>query len=152
MCSIGMASSKRRPTMPMGHHMSPSVQLYHRTASCTTFHFFSLAKRYCPLLTSQDIDRLNSSRFKGTYWYHSHFRNQYCDGLRGVLVIYDPDDPQKHLYDVDNGEIDMWDQLFFLAEIFLKMIPSSLSPIGTIIFRRNLLTSRKFVSFAGGVY
>lgn len=21
---------------------------------------------------------------------------QYCDGLRGALVIYDPDDPHKH--------------------------------------------------------
>jgi iron transport multicopper oxidase len=46
--------------------------------------------------------------FKGTYWYHSHFRAQYCDGLRGALIIDDPNDPQKHLYDVDNGEKDMW--------------------------------------------
>ncbi|KAJ6449050.1 laccase [Mycena sanguinolenta] len=34
----------------------------------------------------------------GTYWYHSHLSTQYCDGLRGPLVIYDPNDPQKHLY------------------------------------------------------
>ncbi|KAJ7454639.1 laccase [Mycena galericulata] len=27
---------------------------------------------------------------------------QYCDGLRGPLVIYDPDDPLKYLYDIDN--------------------------------------------------
>ncbi|KAN0136666.1 Cupredoxin [Lactarius tabidus] len=38
----------------------------------------------------------------GTYWYHSHFKAQYCDGLRGALVIYDPDDPQADLYDVDD--------------------------------------------------
>ncbi|KAI3615298.1 laccase [Moniliophthora roreri] len=38
----------------------------------------------------------------GTYWYHSHFRAQYCDGLRGPLVIYDPKDPQRHLYDIDD--------------------------------------------------
>ncbi|KAH9008534.1 laccase 3, partial [Lactarius hengduanensis] len=38
----------------------------------------------------------------GTFWYHSHFRNQYCDGLRGALIIEDPDDPQRHLYDVDD--------------------------------------------------
>jgi len=38
----------------------------------------------------------------GTFWYHSHFRNQYCDGLRGALIISDPNDPQKHLYDVDD--------------------------------------------------
>jgi iron transport multicopper oxidase len=41
---------------------------------------------------------------QGTYWYHSHFQAQYCDGLRGALVIYDPDDPQRALYDVDNGK------------------------------------------------
>ncbi|KAJ6454865.1 laccase 3, partial [Mycena sanguinolenta] len=38
----------------------------------------------------------------GTYWYHSHLSTQYCDGLRGPLVIYDPNDPQKHLYDIDD--------------------------------------------------
>ncbi|KAK7024884.1 laccase 2 [Favolaschia claudopus] len=34
----------------------------------------------------------------GTYWYHS----QHADGLRGPLIIYDPDDPQADLYDVDD--------------------------------------------------
>ncbi|TFK86664.1 multicopper oxidase [Polyporus arcularius HHB13444] len=38
----------------------------------------------------------------GTFWYHSHLATQYCDGLRGPLVIYDPQDPYKHLYDVDD--------------------------------------------------
>ncbi|EIM84093.1 laccase [Stereum hirsutum FP-91666 SS1] len=38
----------------------------------------------------------------GTFWYHSHFSNQYCDGLRGPLVIYDPEDPYLNLYDYDN--------------------------------------------------
>ena len=50
----------------------------------------------------------------GTYWYHSHLGarflidrvfaadthrtgTQYCDGLRGALVIYDPEDPFRHL-------------------------------------------------------
>ena len=40
----------------------------------------------------------------GTFWYHSHHSTQYCDGLRGPIVVYDPNDPQRHLYDVDNGE------------------------------------------------
>jgi iron transport multicopper oxidase len=38
----------------------------------------------------------------GTFWYHSHLGVQYCDGLRGPLVVYDPDDPQAHLYDIDD--------------------------------------------------
>jgi iron transport multicopper oxidase len=40
----------------------------------------------------------------GTYWYHSHLSTQYCDGLNGPLVIYDPLDPNKYLYDIDDGE------------------------------------------------
>ncbi|KAJ7662046.1 Cupredoxin [Mycena polygramma] len=38
----------------------------------------------------------------GTYWYHSHLSTQYCDGLRGPLVVYDLLDPQRFLYDVDD--------------------------------------------------
>jgi len=38
----------------------------------------------------------------GTFWYHSHFQNQYCDGLRGALIISDPNDPQQYLYDIDD--------------------------------------------------
>ncbi|KAG0704573.1 laccase [Suillus ampliporus] len=38
----------------------------------------------------------------GTYWYHSHYSTQQCDGLRGPLVIYDPNDPLSYLYDVDD--------------------------------------------------
>ncbi|KAH6872235.1 Cupredoxin [Alternaria rosae] len=35
----------------------------------------------------------------GTYWYHSHERGQYPDGLRGPLIVHDPEDPFKDLYD-----------------------------------------------------
>ncbi|KAH9839744.1 laccase [Rhodofomes roseus] len=38
----------------------------------------------------------------GTFWYHSHEGVQYCDGLRGPFIVYDPDDPHKDLYDVDD--------------------------------------------------
>ncbi|KAF5349416.1 hypothetical protein D9757_013112 [Collybiopsis confluens] len=38
----------------------------------------------------------------GTFWYHSHLSTQYCDGLRGAIVIYDPEDPYKDMYDVDD--------------------------------------------------
>lgn len=40
----------------------------------------------------------------GTFWYHSHLASQYVDGLRGPLVIYDPDDPYLGMYDVDNAD------------------------------------------------
>lgn len=39
----------------------------------------------------------------GTFWYHSHYGAQYCDGLRGPLIIRDPEDPYLSSYDVDDG-------------------------------------------------
>ncbi|KJA21959.1 multicopper oxidase, partial [Hypholoma sublateritium FD-334 SS-4] len=38
----------------------------------------------------------------GTYWYHSHYSTQYCDGLRGAMVVYDPNDPYRLQYDFDD--------------------------------------------------
>ncbi|KAG1746509.1 laccase [Suillus lakei] len=38
----------------------------------------------------------------GTFWYHSHYSTQQCDGLRGPLIIYDPEDPLSYLYDIDD--------------------------------------------------
>ncbi|KAJ6566436.1 laccase [Mycena capillaripes] len=38
----------------------------------------------------------------GTFWYHSHLSTQYCDGLRGAMVVYDSNDPAKNMYDVDD--------------------------------------------------
>lgn len=101
--STGTVSFRSIQIMTMVPHLSLSVLLYQRSPSNITFR--SLAKRYRPSLLQSDVDVLTWTRFQGTYWYHSHFRNQYCDGLRGALIIEDPDDPQRYLYDVDNGEI-----------------------------------------------
>lgn len=35
----------------------------------------------------------------GTYWFHSHVQSQYPDGLRGALVVHDPNSPFKGMYD-----------------------------------------------------
>ncbi|KAF0514371.1 multicopper oxidase [Gigaspora margarita] len=35
----------------------------------------------------------------GTYWYHSHSRAQYIEGLLGPLIVHDPQDPYLHEYD-----------------------------------------------------
>ncbi len=45
-----------------------------------------------------------TARLPGTFWYHSHLSLQYCDGLRGAFIVYDPEDPHAYMYDVDNGE------------------------------------------------
>ncbi|KAF8492202.1 laccase [Russula emetica] len=57
----------------------------------------------CPIVPGESFNyQFNSDDQAGTYWYHSHYQAQYCDGLRGALVIYDPNDPHRRLYDVDN--------------------------------------------------
>ncbi|KAJ2924930.1 hypothetical protein H1R20_g12183, partial [Candolleomyces eurysporus] len=40
----------------------------------------------------------------GSFWYHSHFGNQYCDGVRGPIVIYDENDPHRDKYSEDNED------------------------------------------------
>ncbi|KAH7891029.1 laccase [Phlebopus sp. FC_14] len=57
----------------------------------------------CPIPANRSfLHRFEAPGQSGTYWYHSHFSTQYCDGLRGPLVIYDPEDPLAHMYDVDD--------------------------------------------------
>lgn len=57
----------------------------------------------CPIASGNsfmyDFTPLNQT---GSYWYHSHYQLQYCEGLRGALVIYDPQDPYLGMYDFDN--------------------------------------------------
>ncbi|PBK89031.1 Cu-oxidase-domain-containing protein [Armillaria gallica] len=59
----------------------------------------------CPLAPGNSFTyTVDLSEFgqTGTYWYHSQLSLQYLDGFRGPLIIYDPNDPLAHLYDVDD--------------------------------------------------
>ncbi|KAG9084204.1 laccase [Ceratobasidium sp. 370] len=82
----------------------------------TTIHWHGLFQASTAMedgpafVTQCPISQFNSYTYEiplhdqtGTFWYHSHLSSQYVDGLRGPLVIYDPDDPQKNLYDVDDA-------------------------------------------------
>lgn len=100
--STGMVSSRGAPTGLMGLLLSLSAQSLVETRFCTTSespvrpvgHFFAVC--LIPLMLKICL---------GTFWYHSHVSTQYCDGLRGPLVVYDPFDPLGWLYDVDDGKI-----------------------------------------------
>jgi hypothetical protein len=48
-------------------------------------------------LPSKSLLTPRSPRRTNIFW-------RYCDGLRGPLVIYDPNDPHKSRYDVDDRE------------------------------------------------
>ena len=58
----------------------------------------------CPIAANHSfLYNFTPTNQAGTFWYHSHLSTQYCDGLRGPLVIYDPADRHARLYDVDDG-------------------------------------------------
>ncbi|KAF9455291.1 laccase C [Collybia nuda] len=57
----------------------------------------------CPITTNHSfLYDFSVAHQAGTYWYHSHLSTQYCDGLRGAMIVYDPEDPHNDLYDIDD--------------------------------------------------
>ncbi|KAH9048017.1 laccase [Lactarius deliciosus] len=90
----------------------------------------------CPIIPDNSfIYRFKTDDQAGTYWYHSHFRAQYCDGLRGPLVIYDLDDPHALLYDVDNE-----DTIITLADWYHIMSPDA--PPGGLVSNSTLINGK----------
>ncbi|KAG1856238.1 laccase [Suillus tomentosus] len=57
----------------------------------------------CPIAQNHSfLHSFEARNQAGTFWYHSHYSVQQCDGLRGGFIIYDPEDPLSYLYDVDD--------------------------------------------------
>ena len=90
------------------------------------------------MLAHCDPEQLILISFQGTYWYHSHFKNQYCDGLRGPLVVYDENDPHRDLYDVDDGKIHAGKIIVYSAEVISQSAPLLPLRIGIITFLQQL--------------
>ncbi|KAF7325605.1 putative Laccase-1 [Mycena kentingensis (nom. inval.)] len=73
----------------------------------------------CPIAPGTTFDYVfDTAGQTGNYWYHSHLSTQYCDGLRGAFVVYDPNDPLKSLYDVDDAST-----IITLAEWYHNVAP-----------------------------
>ncbi|KAI9230950.1 MAG: Cupredoxin, partial [Piptocephalis tieghemiana] len=54
----------------------------------------------CPIPSNDTFTyEIDTAYQSGTTWYHSHTSAQYVDGIVGPLIIRDPEDPNKHLYD-----------------------------------------------------
>ncbi|KAK9782843.1 hypothetical protein SCAR479_01186 [Seiridium cardinale] len=53
----------------------------------------------CPLVPDSTITYKFVADAPGTYWYHSHNMAQYPDGLRGPMIVHDPEDPYADDYD-----------------------------------------------------
>lgn len=69
----------------------------------------------------------------GTYWYHSHIRAQYPDGLRAPLIVHDPETPFQDMYSEEVVlSVSDWyhDQMPFLIESFISVInPTGAEPV-----------------------
>ncbi|KAG2127639.1 laccase [Suillus bovinus] len=92
------------------NHLSDETML-----TSTSIHWHGLFQRHsnqmdgtafvtqCPISPGHSfLYEFNAGDQVGTYWYHSHYGAQYCDGLRGALIIYNPKDPYRFLYDIDD--------------------------------------------------
>lgn len=53
----------------------------------------------CPIPSGSTFTYNFTVNQPGTYWYHSHVDGQYPDGLRGPLIVHDPEGPYKNEYD-----------------------------------------------------
>ena len=69
----------------------------------------------------------------GTYWYHSHSRGQYPDGMRQILTINDPENPYAGQYDEELAfTLSDWyhDQMPGLIDSFISVgNPTGAEPV-----------------------
>ncbi|KAG6854432.1 hypothetical protein C0991_006976 [Blastosporella zonata] len=84
----------------------------------------------CPIVPNDSfVYDFNVYDQAGTFWYHSHYSTQYCDGLRGAFVIYDDNDPYKASYDIDNEST-----IITLADWYHQVAPEHpAQPLTTLI-------------------
>lgn len=102
----------------------------------------------------------------GTYWYHSHTKGQYMDGMRGSMIVVDPDDPYRDQYDDDFlVSIGEWyhDNITTLTDSFLDVYnPTGAEPIpqnllfngfmnGTLDIQEGLTYLIRLVNYGGFV-
>jgi iron transport multicopper oxidase len=45
----------------------------------------------CPIPPGGTFTHTFTANPSGTHWYHSHAKGQYPDGLRGPMIVHDPD-------------------------------------------------------------
>jgi iron transport multicopper oxidase len=93
----------------------------------TTWADGSATVSQCPIVPADSFKYVFDTSAKGspqsgTFWYHSHFSSQYCDGLRGALVIKDDQDPIVYNYSPENDNeetiISLGDWFHFYGKTF----------------------------------
>nr|ABR24264.1 laccase [Pholiota nameko] len=75
----------------------------------------------CPISPGNSfVYQFSSADQAGTFWYHSHHSTQYCDGLRGAMVVYDRQDPHRNRYEFDDEST-----IITLADWYHVVAPSA---------------------------
>ena len=104
-----------------------SVPFNQEVLSHTTSRQVLQTKSFMQTLTVSKIDQ------PGTYWYHSHEVAQYPDGLRGALIVNDPNSPYKGQYDKEMVlTVSDWyhDQMPTLMKSFISVTnPTGAEPV-----------------------
>jgi len=90
------------------------IQLYLRNGlgnTTTSLHFHGIFQNHtnnmdgpvavtqCPIPPGETMLYNFTLEQSGTYWYHSHSGAQYSDGMRGMVVIHDPEIETKYRFD-----------------------------------------------------
>ena len=67
----------------------------------TTFYDGSAGISQCPIPPGSSMTyKFSTGQQHGTFWWHAHYKAQYTKGIRGPLIIRDPDnEPYTHEYD-----------------------------------------------------
>ena len=60
-----------------------------------------MISKYVEICQHGQSEETNTAKIEqpGTYWYHSHAKGQYPDGLRGPIIVHDPASPFADMYD-----------------------------------------------------
>ncbi|CAF0849298.1 unnamed protein product [Didymodactylos carnosus] len=99
------------PTIIVNRGDVINITVVNQASEAISIHWHGITQRHslhmdgvpgvtqCAILPTQSyVYQFNTNEQSGTYWYHSHSGIQYGDGLKGVLIINDPNDPWKNYY------------------------------------------------------
>jgi iron transport multicopper oxidase len=130
---LGINDTFPAPTIIVQKGDRINITVFNRANEPTTIHWHGIEQRNSlimdgvPGVTQCSIQPNSSYNYMfdtgdqaGTFWYHSHYAIQYGDGLKGALIIQDPNDPWKDFYDdEDILQISDW----YHTPLYILVIP-----------------------------
>ncbi len=130
---LGINDTFPAPTITVQKGDRINITVFNRANEPTTIHWHGIEQRNSlimdgvPGVTQCSIQPNSSYNYMfdigdqaGTFWYHSHYAIQYGDGLKGALIIQDPNDPWKDFYDdEDILQISDW----YHTPLYILLIP-----------------------------